>query len=324
MLTRSNKSVWGSQREAEPLQIAPKNQISAATHSEMCKVSMGVASMLLNYYEITISLLLIFAFGVTLYLSLALHFGHGNFVTFPKRMLVASTLYVIGAGCSIHVLPFAPDIHKELIYGIQVAGCVLVLFCLYSWREYFAREVVFVAGLVWSDPERDSEHRRIDEMRSNLSERIIWLIEVYTSSSRCNFNSQESIDSIKHDLLAGEYENALGVLSELLDILILDKISDINDEQLEVLNSFGSVMDNNTMLRTRIGDSQMMEEFLAEKSLALRTLCFDGSFYSFQQVADIISFDAKPDRVEKLSANMADLYLYKKQRMYEPVYKRRD
>ncbi|EGQ9284354.1 hypothetical protein F7U66_00605 [Vibrio parahaemolyticus] len=253
---------------------------------------------------------------------LSYKYGYEEVVAYPISLATVGVFYILSFGANFHLIGVIDGEHLEYL---QVAVALLALglafvFAL-SVTEWYRRELKYVAFTIWSDMEVKSVERELDAEVVNVMEQFSWVVEMYTSNSRCLFKGREISSQVRALLYAKEYDRAFYMMSDHVEVFLLDKFTDIYRDNFQVMSQFGSVAENTSLLKVRVAESDLISKFLAEKSTALKALCFRGSIYQESDLEVLIQKNMKQECVDRLATQLSDLYLYKEEQGYEPSYK---
>ncbi|WP_206771046.1 hypothetical protein [Vibrio owensii] len=252
---------------------------------------------------------------------LSYKFEYQEVIAFPALLGVASFLYVMAMGGYYHLEVFLSVENRDLYYGlIFVVAALLKVLISCSLTEWYRRELKYVAYTIWSDIEVKSVERELDAMVSNVIEQFTWIAGMYAANSRCLFRGREMSSQVKSLMYNKEYDKAFVIMAEHVEVFLLDKFTDVYRDNFQVMAQFGSVAENKSMLKVRVGESDLIAKFLTEKSTALKALCFRGSIYQDSDLEKLIESNMKEESVMRLAKQLSDLYFYKFENELEPSY----
>ncbi|MGR5448643.1 hypothetical protein ACP3V3_02420 [Vibrio sp. PNB22_3_1] len=254
---------------------------------------------------------------------LAHRYEYEDMILYPTTVGVISFIYVLLYAAMVHgqsvIDPHHYDLFTGLVYGSSILFFIAVWFSSSQWHR---REIDFITHAIWSDVEAESVSRKIDSVKTNVFEQFRWLSGVYSSNSQCNFHSKDVELKVQRLLFSEQSAAAFEEISAIIDMFLLDKITDTHREEFKVLCSFGSSVHSNDMLKLRVSESDLISEFLSQKSMALRALCFNGSVFDEVNVSAVLDIDASPSRKKVISEQLSDLYLLKINKAMMPSYRR--
>ncbi|MGR5347579.1 hypothetical protein [Vibrio mediterranei] len=277
--------------------------------------------MLSSIQDILLFTMLVVAWAGVLVGLLSYKFDYQELVPYPALVTGMSTLYLLIFLIGTYSVRFALIQEEVVSASLLLVGVTLAVSFWLSQRAVLTRELNYVSSVIWSDMEAKSIDRNLENSMLDTIDKFAWAVRLYNSNSKCLFHSKECIDHVKHLLYDGRHKEALDKMSEHIEVFLLDKLTDEHRDALVVMNSFGSVTDNSAMLKTRVADSDLIENLLTEKRTAMSIICFKGSIYHQDDVNGIIEKDSSSSNIKRIASNLTDLYLYKEAQGFEPSYK---